>query len=98
VGACLFGFAAGALSLLSPCVLPLLPVALAGTVDRHRLGPLALAAGLAISATGFSLTVAALGLAVDRDAMRQVGAALLVVFGAVLLFPRLELASAPVSR
>jgi cytochrome c biogenesis protein CcdA len=81
-------------SLLSPCVLPLLPVALAGALDRHRLGPVALAGGLAISATGFGLAFAALGLALDRDVVRLVAAGLLVVFGAVLLSARLDLAFA----
>ena len=41
--------AAGALSTLSPCVLPLLPVVAGAALDRHRLGPAALAGGLAAS-------------------------------------------------
>jgi cytochrome c biogenesis protein CcdA len=90
MGAVLLSFAAGALSLLSPCVLPLLPVALAGALDRHRLGAVALAGGLALSATGFGLSAALLGTALDRDAVRLVAAALLVVVGAVLLMPALE--------
>ena len=94
MGACLLSFVAGALSLLSPCVLPLLPVALAGALDRHRLGPVALAGGLAISATGFGLAFAALGFALDREVVRLAAAGLLVVFGAVLLSARLDLAFA----
>ncbi len=94
MGACLLSFVAGVLSLLSPCVLPLLPVALAGALDRHRLGPLALAGGLAISSTGFGLAFAALGFALDREVVRLVAAGLLVVFGAVLLSARMDLAFA----
>jgi cytochrome c biogenesis protein CcdA len=94
VGAGLLAFAAGALSLLSPCVLPLLPMALAGALTRHRLGPLALAAGLATSATAFGLAFALLGLALDRELVRVVAAAVLVGAGAVLLSTRLELAFA----
>jgi len=75
-------------------VLPLLPVALAGALDRHRLGPLALAGGLAISSTGFGLAFAALGFALDREVVRLVAAGLLVVFGAVLLSARMDLAFA----
>ena len=41
------GFLAGALSTLSPCVLPLLPLVVGGAAAAHRAGPLALAAGLA---------------------------------------------------
>ncbi len=94
MGACLLSFVAGALSLLSPCVLPLLPVALAGALDRHRLGPVALAGGLAVSATGFGLAFAALGFALDRDMVRLVAAGLLVVFGAILLSARMDRAFA----
>ena len=42
-------FLAGLLTMLSPCVLPILPVVLFGALDRHRAGPLALAAGLVVS-------------------------------------------------
>ena len=92
MGACLVGFAAGALSALSPCVLPLLPVVLAGAIQRHRLGPLCLAAGLAVSATAVGFAVATLGFALDRDLVRLVAGALLVAFGLVLLVGRLDAA------
>ena len=42
-------FIAGVLSTLSPCVLPLLPIVLGTAVSEHRAGPVALAAGLALS-------------------------------------------------
>ena len=41
-------FLAGILSVLSPCVLPLLPLVLGAAASEHRLGPAALAAGLAL--------------------------------------------------
>lgn len=89
MAACLLGLLAGALSTLSPCVLPLLPAVLTGAVTRHRFGPAALAAGLAASATLVGLTVALLGLALDRDVVRVVAGTLLVLFGAILLSARL---------
>jgi len=89
-GACLMAFAAGTLTVLSPCVLPLVPVAVASALQQHRLGPLALAAGLAGSSWAVGLFVAALGLALDRDVVRIAAAGLLVVFGAALLSRRLE--------
>src|SRR6185295_6163712 len=80
-------FIAGLLSILSPCVLPLLPVVLGTAVTRHRLGPAALAAGLGVSlfvaTTGFSLGL-------DGDTFRLIGAILLIVVGAVLAVPRLQ--------
>ena len=94
MGACLLGFAAGALGTLSPCVLPLLPLVVAGAVERHRLGPVVLAAGLALSATGVGFAVALLGFTLDRDLVRIVAGALLILVGAVLLVARLDVALA----
>jgi cytochrome c-type biogenesis protein len=94
MGACLLGFAAGALGTLSPCVLPLLPLVVAGAVERHRLGPLVLAAGLAGSATVLGFAVALLGFTLDRDLVRVVAGTLLVLVGAVLLIARLDVALA----
>lgn len=89
-----FGFLAGLLSTLSPCVLPLLPVLLGGAMQQHRLAPLALAAGLATSFTAVGLFVATLGFAagIDSQTIRVVAASAMAVFGAVLLVPRLQLA------
>src|SRR5262249_47719149 len=94
MGACLLGFAAGALGSLSPCVLPLLPLVVAGAVERHRLGPLVLAAGLAASATVVGFAVALLGFSLDRDILRLVAGALLLLVGAVLVVARLCVAVA----
>lgn len=90
MGACVLGFAAGALGTLSPCVLPLLPLVVAGAVERHRLGPLVLAAGLAGSATAVGLAVALLGFALDRDTVRLVAGALLLLVGAALALARVD--------
>ena len=85
-------FAAGALSTLSPCVLPLLPIVLASAASEHRLAPAALAAGLALSFTAIGLFVATLGFAigVDGEVFRIIGALLLAVIGAVLVWPGLQ--------
>lgn len=94
---------AGLLSVLSPCVLPLLPLVLGAAAGEHRLGPAALAAGLALSFTAIGLFVATLGFAVglDSDLFRKGAAALLVAVGLVLLVPaaqaRLAAAGGPVA-
>jgi cytochrome c biogenesis protein CcdA len=90
LGACTLGFAAGILTALSPCVLPLLAVTVSTALQQHRYGPLALAAGLAGSATALGLIFAMVGFAVDRDLVRIVAAALLIVVGGILLIPRLQ--------
>src|ERR1700685_3444702 len=80
------GFLAGALSTLSPCVLPLVPVLLASAVNAHRWGALALGAGLALSFTIVGIFLATLGasLGLDPDTFRVVGAVTLTVFGLIL--------------
>jgi cytochrome c-type biogenesis protein len=99
----LLALAAGVLSILSPCVLPLVPIVLGTAVAEHRFGPLALAAGLAVSFTAIGLFVATIGYAIgfDGEVFRQAGAALLIAIGAVLVMPswqaRVALAAGPIS-
>lgn len=89
-----YGFAllAGLLSVLSPCVLPLLPIVLGSAVAAHRFGSIALAAGLALSFVIVGLFVATIGfsLGLDGDLFRRIGAGLLLVFGVLMLFPALQ--------
>jgi cytochrome c biogenesis protein CcdA len=95
---------AGCLSVLSPCVLPLLPIVLGTAASEHRLGPLALAGGLAISFTAIGLFVATVGFAMglDTDVFRTISAVLLIAVGVLLLVPRLQeqfaVAAGPVSQ
>jgi cytochrome c-type biogenesis protein len=81
----LLAFGAGAITILSPCVLPLVPIVLASAAQRHRWGPLALAGGLVASFSIIGFAVAAFGssIGLDSEALRPVGAVLL--FGAGLL-------------
>src|SRR6202000_988120 len=96
-------FAAGLLSILSPCVLPLVPIVLGAAATAHPLGALALAAGLALSFTGLGLllALAGFGLGIDADMFRMVAAVIMAVLGAVLLIPswqaRLASAGGPLS-
>ena len=102
LGTLAFAFLAGVLSLLSPCVLPLLPIVLGAAASRHRLGPLALSAGLALSFTAIGILVATVGFAIGIDAglFRTAAAILLVGIGLILLVPafqaRVGLAASPV--
>lgn len=83
---------AGVLSTLSPCVLPLLPILLGSAVSAHRLGPLALGAGLSLSFTLVGILIAALGasLGLDQALLRNLAALLLIVFGLILLSAGLQ--------
>jgi cytochrome c-type biogenesis protein len=92
LGGLALSYAAGALSTLSPCVLPLLPVVLASAVQQHILGPIALALGLAGSFAGMGLFAASLGLSlgIDTNTLRVAAAILMLAVGIVLLVPALQ--------
>ena len=85
-------FLAGALSILSPCVLPILPLVLAAAAARSRLGPAALAGGLAVSFVAIGLFFATIGftLGLDAGGLRQAAALVLVLIGLVLVLPPLQ--------
>lgn len=92
MGTLVLAFAAGALSTLSPCVLPILPIVLAGATAESRLGLPALVAGLALSFAGLGLFLATAGFAlgIDPRLFRYASALLLLGFGTVLLIPQLQ--------
>jgi len=92
IGTIGLAFLAGVLSVLSPCVLPLLPIVLGTAQSEHRLGPVALASGLALSFTIIGLFVATIGFAIglDTDVFRAISAMLLIGVGVILLVPRLQ--------
>lgn len=85
-------FLAGVLSILSPCVLPLVPVIMAGAVAEHRAAPLALAAGVAISFTAIGVFVATIGFSIGIDVtlFRSASAVLIILVGAVLVVPQFQ--------
>jgi cytochrome c-type biogenesis protein len=95
---------AGILSTLSPCVLPLIPIVLGAALGAHRYGPVALAAGLALSFVAIGLFVATIGFAagVGHEVFRAGAAVLLIAAGIVLLTPALQMqlatAAAPVGN
>ncbi len=97
-------YAAGALTILSPCVLPLVPIVLGSAAQRHRFGPVALAAGLVVSftVTGFVLATLGGALGFDGDLFRNFGALMLILVGAALLIPQFqalaERAAAPLAN
>ena len=82
-----FGFLAGILSILSPCVLPVLPLVFVPAGAAHRFGALALAAGLVTSFVVIGLFVATIGFSVGLDGgvVRDVAAVVLGLVGIVLL-------------
>ena len=85
----ILAFAAGLLTLINPCVLPVLPLVLAASLQASRLGPLALAAGLsaAFVTVGLTLGLAGAALGLTDEAVAQAGALALTGFGLLLVIP-----------
>ncbi|WP_370208586.1 cytochrome c biogenesis CcdA family protein [Pararhodobacter marinus] len=85
----LFGYLAGLLTLLNPCVLPVLPIVLATASAGDRRGPLFLMAGMSASFVLLGLALARLGPALGLRPESVEGAAALAMigFGLVLLVP-----------
>ena len=90
------GFVAGIVTALSPCVLPVLPIVLAGGATGRR--PLAIVAGIVVSFTVFTLFAAWLLdlLGLPQDLLRNLAIALLLVVALTLLVPKVgELLARP---
>jgi len=88
----LFAFIAGAATALSPCVLPVLPVALSAGVTGGRRRPLGVVTGLVLS---FTFAIVALVYVIDSlglpgDLLRNVAIIVLLGFGITLLLPPLS--------
>jgi cytochrome c biogenesis protein CcdA/thiol-disulfide isomerase/thioredoxin len=87
----LFGFMAGAGTALSPCVLPVLPIALSAGATGGRRRPLGIVVGLAVSFTFATVAlvylISALGL--PDDLLRKLAIAVLLAFGVTLMIPPL---------
>ena len=85
-------FGAGILSILSPCVLPLVPILVGTAASSHRYGSLALAAGLMVSFTAAGILILSIGgsLGLDQSSLRYAGAIILLVFGLILLSSSLQ--------
>lgn len=86
----IFAYGAGLLTLINPCVLPVLPIVLATALQASRWGPVALAAGMSLAFVVLGVAISAFGRAIglDIDSIAQAGAVLMVLFGIVLLVPR----------
>lgn len=92
---------AGALTALSPCILPLLPIMAGSSMAKRKSGPLFIALGMVLSLVIMGLVFSSLKtlLGLREDTVRLISAILLLTFGIVLLFPKLkEKISAPFDK
>lgn len=88
----IFGYIAGLLTLINPCVLPVLPIAIASSFSAHKHGPLALTAGMSIAFVTLGVLVSSVGYSIglDEDIIAQGAAVMMIIFGSVLLIPQMN--------
>jgi cytochrome c-type biogenesis protein len=84
-------FLAGAITIASPCVLPVLPLVLGRSLQSHRYGPVALVLGLV---TGFAVAGSLLGIVASSfteliNGLRNFAIFLLLAIGILAIFPKL---------
>ncbi|MEZ4815547.1 MAG: cytochrome c biogenesis protein CcdA [Bdellovibrionota bacterium] len=87
------GFFAGGLSLLAPCVLPILPLIISSSLKSSKFGPLLSALGLTLSFTVFGILTTTFASIFDPDVIQKIGAMILVLVGLFFLIPGLKLIS-----
>jgi cytochrome c biogenesis protein CcdA len=87
----ILAYIAGLLTLINPCVLPVLPIVLASALQAGRAGPVALVAGMSSAFVAVGLAVASFGPAIgltDR-VMATAGALMMGAFGLTMVLPAL---------
>ena len=99
----IFAYIAGLLTLINPCVLPVLPIILGSAINENKYAPIALAAGMSVSFVIFGMIVATIGhsIGLTEALLADIGAAVMLGFGIILVTPmfsrRFELAFAGIA-
>lgn len=89
----LLALLAGVVTIGGPCILPLLPIVLGtSTTGRHPLRPVAIVFGFTLAFTGFAIVFSIFGsfLGLSADTWRYVAAAIIGLFGLMMLFPKFQ--------
>ena len=87
----LLAFAAGLLTIASPCVLPMLPVVLGSSIgQRDRSRPVFIALGFSLAFTTAALLFSSFSqvLGLSQDSLRQAAIVMLALFGTLMIWPR----------
>jgi len=86
-----FGYLAGLLTLINPCVLPVLPIVVGSSLQTSKYGPIALAGGMSLSFVAFGMFVAVIGqsIGLTTELLSQIGAVMMLMFGVILVTPQL---------
>jgi len=98
-----FAFLAGIATVLSPCILPILPAILSASTLQGKWRPFGIVTGLVVSFTFFTLTLTAIvhATGLSANVLRYIAIILIAAFGIVMIFPGLSTwfarASSPVA-
>lgn len=89
----LFSFLAGVVTILSPCILPVLPIILTGSVGEGRARPVGIVLGFVLSFTIFTLFLSAIvsSTGFSAEVLRMFAVLVIVSVGLVLVIPKLQL-------
>ncbi len=96
----IFAYFAGLLTLINPCVLPVLPIILGSAINENKYAPIAMATGMSVSFVIFGMIVATVGhsIGLTEAVLANIGATVMLGFGVILVTPmfsrRFELAFA----
>lgn len=84
-----FAFLAGLFTVLSPCILPILPAILSAGAMGGRKRPLGIILGLILSFSFFTLTLTAIIQVthIPANVLRYAAIAMIFLFGCIMLFP-----------
>jgi cytochrome c biogenesis protein CcdA/thiol-disulfide isomerase/thioredoxin len=87
-----FAFLSGIVTILSPCILPVLPIVLTGSVGRGRARPLGVVVGFVATFVTFTLALTAIvhALGLPPDTLRYAAVILVVILGLIMLVPKLR--------
>lgn len=89
----IFAFLAGIVTILSPCVLPVLPIVLSGTVGGGKRKPFGIVIGFILSFTFFTLALSSIvhSAGISADALRTVSVIVISFFGLSLILPQFQI-------
>ncbi len=87
-----FAFLGGIVTILSPCILPVLPIILTGTVGQGKRRPMGIIVGFVLSFSFFTLFLTAIvnATGLSADFLRNLAVVVLIVFGLSLIIPKVQ--------
>lgn len=87
-----FAFLAGIVTILSPCILPVLPIVLSGSISGGKRRPLGVVLGFILSFTIFTLFLTTLvkSVGISSNTLRAISIIIIALFGLALLLPNFQ--------